>query len=76
MLDLCAQRLRPGGRLVANFAQLESLGVWQTFAAESGWPSDIAQVSVSRGEPLGDGTRLAPLGPVFVTRVIRPDSPL
>lgn len=74
ILRLAAARLRPGGRLVANFARLESLTAWQTVAGELGWPADICQVSVSRSEPLGDGTHLSPLHPVFITRLVRPEA--
>lgn len=76
ILRLCATRLRPAGRLVANVALLESLGVWQAVAAELAWPADIVEVSVARGAPLGTGTHLSALSPVFVTRLVRPgDAP-
>jgi precorrin-6B C5,15-methyltransferase / cobalt-precorrin-6B C5,C15-methyltransferase len=74
ILQLAAQRLRPGGRLVADFALLESLSTWQTFAASSGWRHDCSQIAVARAEPLADGHRLAPLSPVFVTRLVKPDA--
>ena len=72
ILVVAAARLRAGGRLVANFARLESLGVWQQFAAELGWPRDLVQLSVARGAAIGAGTRLAALNPVFITRLTRP----
>lgn len=74
VLELVAERLRPGGRLVANFARLETLARWQQFVAARGWPAEIVQLSVARGAPLGDGTRLAPLGPVFIARATRPEA--
>lgn len=74
ILRLVAARLRPAGRLVANFALLESLSDWQAVAQELGWRSDVSQVSVSHGEQLGNGTHLSPLGPVFITRLVRPEA--
>jgi precorrin-6Y C5,15-methyltransferase (decarboxylating) len=65
--------LRAGGRIVANFAQLESLTLWQQHARELGWPQELLQISVARGIAIAGGTRLAPLGPVFVTVLRRQD---
>jgi precorrin-6B C5,15-methyltransferase / cobalt-precorrin-6B C5,C15-methyltransferase len=72
ILRVAAERLKPGGRLVANFARLESLAIWQQFASDHNWPAEIVQLSVSRGVTLAKGTRLSALGPVFVTRLQRP----
>lgn len=74
VLEAAAEALPPGGRLVANFARLEALAQWQRFVAARGWPAEIVQLAVARGAPLGDGTRLAPLGPVFVTAATRPEA--
>ena len=72
ILTGAAKRLKPGGRLVANFAQIESLAIWQRIAGRLIWPSEVVQVSVARGAPIAGGTRLAALNPVFVTRLERP----
>ncbi len=74
VLEAAAAALLPAGRIVANFARLESLAQWQAFAARRGWPAEVVQVSIARGTPLGDGTRLEPLGPVFVTTLTRPEA--
>jgi precorrin-6Y C5,15-methyltransferase (decarboxylating) len=74
VLEIAAERLQPGGRLVANFARLEALAQWQRFVAARDWAAEIVQLTVARGTPLGDGTRLAPLGPVFVTAATRPEA--
>jgi precorrin-6B C5,15-methyltransferase / cobalt-precorrin-6B C5,C15-methyltransferase len=74
ILQVACLRLRPGGRLVANFARLESLTDWRACAASTNWHLEITEVNVARGEPLADGTRLAPLGSVFVTRLIKPEA--
>jgi precorrin-6Y C5,15-methyltransferase (decarboxylating) len=67
--------IQPGGGLVANFAQLESLALWQAVAARTGWPAEVVQVSIARGASIGDGTRLAALNPVFVCTLERPEEP-
>ncbi|HLZ72423.1 MAG TPA: precorrin-6y C5,15-methyltransferase (decarboxylating) subunit CbiE [Dehalococcoidia bacterium] len=74
VLRTSAGALRPGGRLVANFTLLESVAEWQAFAGERGWPAQMVQVSIARGAPLGGGTHLSPLGPVFVASLSRPEA--
>jgi len=71
-----SRRLRPCGRLVANFTVLEHLSIWQRIARDLRWSSEISQVSIARSAPLGDGERLAALGPVFICRLTRPDKQL
>lgn len=72
VLDRAASALLPGGRLVANFAQLESLALWQGFARRLDWPQELVQISVSRAAAIGNGTRLVPLSPVFIATLTRP----
>jgi precorrin-6B C5,15-methyltransferase / cobalt-precorrin-6B C5,C15-methyltransferase len=76
VLRFSAERLRPGGRLVANFALLESLEIWQGVAKHLAWPSELSQISISRAEALGAGTHLTPLAPVWVTRLTKPEEPV
>jgi precorrin-6Y C5,15-methyltransferase (decarboxylating) len=76
ILELASDRLKPGGRLVANFGLLESLSAWQSFAGAIDWQSDLTEVNVSRGRLLGEGTHLTPLGPVFVGRLVKPEADL
>jgi precorrin-6Y C5,15-methyltransferase (decarboxylating) len=71
ILGACLERLRPGGRLVANLATLEALHEATRCLAERGLSGELAQVSVARGTTVAGRTRLAALNPVFVlsTRV-------
>ena len=67
ILDCAAHRLRPGGRLVGNFATLEALHEATTCVDALGLAWDMAELSVARATPVGRGrTRLAALNPVFV----------
>jgi precorrin-6Y C5,15-methyltransferase (decarboxylating) len=66
ILETCLARLRPGGRLVLNMATLEGVNAASTFLNGHRQPFDLIQVSIARGTSIGDGTRLAPLNPVFI----------
>jgi precorrin-6B C5,15-methyltransferase / cobalt-precorrin-6B C5,C15-methyltransferase len=74
ILPACYRALNPGGRLVANFAQIESLTVWQAFARAQSLSGEIVQLQAARGVALGEGTRLAPQNPVFITSLHKPES--
>ncbi|HLI26694.1 MAG TPA: precorrin-6y C5,15-methyltransferase (decarboxylating) subunit CbiE [Chloroflexota bacterium] len=66
LLACIAARLRPGGRLVANFASLERLVAAHDWLRARGWGCELVQLAVARGAPLAGATRLVPLAPVFV----------
>lgn len=66
ILEACLARLRPGGRLVLNIATLEGVTVASMFLKGRGLPFELVQVSIAQGSSVGDGTRLAPLNPVFI----------
>lgn len=66
ILDVCARRLKPGGRLVVNVATIENLyEAWQAIKA-LGWRSEATLVNVARSQPILDLTRLAALNPVYI----------
>jgi precorrin-6Y C5,15-methyltransferase (decarboxylating) len=60
VLDAALARLRPGGRLVANFVLVD-----RALEARARLGS-MCQVAVSRSQPLGDGVMLRPENPVFI----------
>jgi precorrin-6Y C5,15-methyltransferase (decarboxylating) len=75
LTDLCAciaARLRPDGRLVANFATLEHLSEATEWLRAAGWEREVVHLSVARGADVAGLTRLAPLPPVFVVSAWRP----
>lgn len=72
-LASAGERLRPGGRLVANFATLEHLASALDWLRARGWETEIVQVSVARGSDVAGLTRLAAQHPVFVVTAIRPE---
>ncbi len=67
ILDAVLARLRPPGRVVANFAAMERAVATCRTLDERGLSSQMTMVSAARGRPLPDGAlRLAALNPVFI----------
>ena len=67
ILDMAAQRLNPGGRIVVNLAAMERANeVYRSFR-EKRMDVDLVMVNASRGREMPDGAvRLEALNPVFV----------
>ena len=67
ILDTVLHRLRPEGRIVANFAAMERAGeTYRTFR-DVGMSPGMTVVSAARGRELPDGAlRLEAMNPVFV----------
>lgn len=60
-------RLRPAGRLVANFAAMERANETYRALEKAGVSPELTMVSASRGRELPDGAlRLEAMNPVFV----------
>ncbi|HZU05771.1 MAG TPA: precorrin-6y C5,15-methyltransferase (decarboxylating) subunit CbiE [Chloroflexota bacterium] len=74
VLALVTARLRPGGRLVANFATLEHLNTALSWLRGRGWACEVVQLAVARGRAVGELTRLAALHPVFVLTAWRAET--
>lgn len=62
LLELCWDRLRPGGRLVANAVTLEGEQVLCSARAERG--GRLVRIAVSHAEPIGDFTAWRPQLPI------------
>ena len=60
------QRLQPGGKLVIPLATLEAIAELRPLIEEAGLSVQIQQHQAWRGQPLGDGTRLAPMNPCII----------
>lgn len=60
-------RLRPGGRVVANFAAMERANATHQAMKQASMSPQLTMVAASRGRELPDGTlRLEAMNPVFV----------
>jgi precorrin-6B C5,15-methyltransferase / cobalt-precorrin-6B C5,C15-methyltransferase len=69
LLRQACSRLRPAGRLVANFVLLEHVHEAQHTAHALGLLADLVWLSVARGRPLAGKTMLEPLTPVAIVRM-------
>jgi len=65
------RRLRPGGRLVANFILLEHVHEAQQVVKSLGLEAELVWLSVARGKTLAGKTGLEPLTPVAVLSVTK-----
>jgi len=72
LLQAVLQRLRPGGVVVLPLATLEPLAGLRPLLEAADLQISLTQLQISRGVPLAEGTRLAPLNPVLVLRGHRP----
>ncbi|MCA1686803.1 MAG: precorrin-6Y C5,15-methyltransferase (decarboxylating) subunit CbiT, partial [Planctomycetia bacterium] len=74
ILDLVSTRLKPGGRLVADFVGLENLSHCLERVRGLGWALELTQVQLNHAQPLAGLTTLAPERPVWIFRAFRPES--
>jgi precorrin-6B C5,15-methyltransferase / cobalt-precorrin-6B C5,C15-methyltransferase len=72
LLQAVLERLKPGGVVVLPLATLEPLAGLRPLLDTAGLQVSLTQLQISRGVPLAEGTRLAPLNPVLVLRGRRP----
>ena len=68
VLQAVLARLKPGGKVVIPLATVEALAELRGDLHCAGLEVAVSQVQAWRGVPLADGTRLAPLNPVFVLK--------
>lgn len=65
LLQLVLKRLEPKGVVVVPLATVESLGEVRGVLEEAHMTVRVSQLQAWRGQPLGDGTRLAPMNPIL-----------
>jgi precorrin-6Y C5,15-methyltransferase (decarboxylating) len=75
VLDFVFPRLRPGGRLLANFVTLEHLMLMLQRLQEWAWPFEVTQIQVARSDRLAGLTGLKPHRGVFLARADKPEAP-
>ena len=74
ILEEVTARLKPRGRIVANFATLERTNETYRWFQRRGFQPEIEMVSVARSKELPDGSvRLDALNPVFIVTAWRRD---
>jgi precorrin-6Y C5,15-methyltransferase (decarboxylating) len=72
VLVFAADRLAPGGRLVATFVTLENLALAMQHLRALGWPTEVTEVHVARGDDLAGLTGLKPQRGVFIVSADKP----
>lgn len=65
-------RLRPGGVVVIPLASIEALASVRPLLENAGLAVRVQQLQAWRGQPLGDGTRLAPMNPTLIVTGTKP----
>jgi precorrin-6Y C5,15-methyltransferase (decarboxylating) len=68
LLKAVLQRLNPGGVVVMPLATIEALAELRPLLEKAGLRVQVSQHQAWRGQPLGDGTRLAPMNPVLLLK--------
>ena len=68
LLSQVIQRLNPGGIVVIPLATVEALAELRPLLEHAGLEVSVSQHQAWRGQPLADGTRLAPMNPVLVLK--------
>lgn len=71
LLQVCADRLRPGGRIVVSAATFETLATAQATLARLGFSVSITLVQTARSRPILNLTRLEGMNPVFLITAVR-----
>jgi precorrin-6Y C5,15-methyltransferase (decarboxylating) len=66
LLSFAGERLRPQGRLLANFVTLEHLSLMLQWLRERRWPFAITEIAVARSDCLAGLTGLKPQRQVFL----------
>ena len=72
LLQEVLTRLRSGGVVVIPLARIEALASVRPLLENSGLAVRVQQLQAWRGQPLGDGTRLAPMNPTLIVTGTKP----
>lgn len=65
IVEVIKERLLPGGRLVINAVTLETLTSAMSIL-ERGWETEVVQVMISKGRPVGSSRLMTAYNPVFI----------
>jgi len=72
LLQEVLTRLRCGGVVVIPLASIEALGSVRPLLENAGLAVRVQQLQAWRGQPLGEGTRLAPMNPTLIVTGTKP----
>ncbi|MBL6797974.1 MAG: precorrin-6y C5,15-methyltransferase (decarboxylating) subunit CbiE [Synechococcus sp. BS307-5m-G39] len=74
LLKAVIARLKPSGVVVIPLATVEALAELRPVLEQAGLQLRIGQQQAWRGQPLAEGTRLAPMNPVLILKGTKPGS--
>ena len=72
LLQEVLTRLRSGGVVVIPLASIEALASVRPLLENAGLAVRVQQLQAWRGQPLGEGTRLAPMNPTLIVTGTKP----
>ena len=72
LLQEVLTQLRTGGVVVIPLASIEALASVRPLLENAGLAVRVQQLQAWRGQPLGDGTRLAPMNPTLIVTGTKP----
>jgi precorrin-6Y C5,15-methyltransferase (decarboxylating) len=68
ILQVCGDRFRKNGILVANFASPEHLHRAMAWLKKHNYPVQLLQVNLARSVPIGSVSRFSPLNPITILK--------
>ncbi len=68
ILSKILEFLNPNGIVVIPLSNVQALNELENLLRSKNYLSKISQIQTYRGVPLGDGTRLSPMNPVFILK--------
>jgi precorrin-6B C5,15-methyltransferase / cobalt-precorrin-6B C5,C15-methyltransferase len=74
ILSFAFPRLRPGGRILANFVTLENLMAFLQKLKERQWPFEVTEIHIARSDSLAGLTALKPHRGVFLVCADKPET--
>lgn len=75
VVDMAYQRLKPGGRLVANVGSIESLSIVHETLARLAKDVNLRMINIARGNDQFERVRFEALNPSFLLGVVKPGGP-
>ena len=71
ILDICQEKLAKDGIILIALATLENLGICLNWIEKNSWSYQLLNVNISRSLSIANLTRLSPLNPVFLVKILR-----
>ena len=70
ILDICKQKITKDGIIIIALATLENLVICLDWVDKNSWNYQLLNVNISRSLSIANLTRLSPLNPVFLIKIV------